>query len=298
MSLVLALAVFIVASQANAATLARPGARRGRRARRHAEASATGDEPAVAAPLVATDVRIEVAGIVARTTLTQRFVNPTPVWREGVYLFPLPDKAAVDHMRVETGGRVIEGEVQSARGEAGLRGAKRTGSQAGLVEQERPNLFTTSVALLPPDDEVVVTIEYQETLRYDAGTFSLRFPLAMTPRYIPGKHASPRAPRTPSRISMPIHLDAPPVTSPSSSTRGAGDDRASKLDAGFPWRASEGRRTRGRRGRVGGTRYALARSPTASCRPIATSSSRGARGRRRTGRRVFTEKRTAARTRS
>jgi hypothetical protein len=110
-SVVLALAVFIVASRADAAPLRAQGLRRGRCARRHAQALAAGDEPAVSAPLVATDVRIEVAGIVARTTLTQRFVNPTPVWREGVYLFPLPDKAAVDHMRVETGGRVIEGEV-------------------------------------------------------------------------------------------------------------------------------------------------------------------------------------------
>ena len=51
---------------------------------------------------------------------------------------------------------------------------------------ERPNLFTTSVANIGPGEEVIVAIEYQQTLRYDEGTFRLRFPLAVTPRYIPG----------------------------------------------------------------------------------------------------------------
>jgi len=225
-SFVLALAVFIVASRADAAPLRAQGLAADDAHGGVLKLSATGDEPAMSAPLVATEVRIEVAGIVARTMLTQRFVNPTPVWREGVYLFPLPDKAAVDHMRVETGGRVIEGEVhERAKAKQAYDDAKRTGRQAGLVEQERPNLFTTSVALLPPDEEVVVTIEYQETLRYDTGTFSLRLPLAVTPRYMPlDKLASLEDAEDAERVSMPFHLDETraPVTVEVS------------LDAGFP----------------------------------------------------------------
>jgi Ca-activated chloride channel family protein len=225
-SLVLAHAVFIVASQAEAAPSRAAGVATADAHGGMLKLSATGDEPAVAAPLVATDVRIAVAGIVARTTLTQRFVNPTPVWREGVYLFPLPDKAAVDHMRVETRGRIVEGEVQErAKAKQAYDDAKRSGRQAGLVEQERPNLFTTSVALLPPDEEVVVTIEYQETLRYDAGTFSLRLPLAVTPRYVRlDRLASLDGIDDAERISMPFHLDE---------TRAPVSVEV-ELDAGFP----------------------------------------------------------------
>lgn len=187
-SVVLALAVFIVATQADAAP---PESRRPTvvAADAHGGAlrlAASGDAPEVAAPRVATDIRVSVAGIVARTTLTQRFVNPTGAWREGVYLFPLPENAAVDHLRVEAGGRVIEGQVQErAAAKRRYDDAKRSGRQAGLVEQERPNLFSTSVALLPPHDEVVVTIAFQQTLVWDAGTFRFRFPLAVTPRYVP-----------------------------------------------------------------------------------------------------------------
>ena len=245
-SLVLALAVFIVAAQAEAAPLAaRSGSLAAADARGGAlRLSAAGDTPAVAAPLVATDVRIEVAGIVARTTVTQRFVNPTPVWREGVYLFPLPDKAAVDHLRVETDGRVIEGQVRErAAAKRAYEQAKSEGRQAGLVEQERPNLFTTSVAQLPPDAEVVVTIEFQETLRYDSGTFRLRFPLAVTPRYVPGELvAAPETAGAIDAIATDVVPDAGRVAAPFAIP---GDGQAAPvtfavtIDAGFPLAAVE-----------------------------------------------------------
>jgi len=176
-SLVLGLAVFIVATQAHAAG----GVGQGTLLLR--DAGGTG----VAAPLVFTDVHMDVSGMTARVRVVQRFVNPTTDWREGVYVFPLPDKAAVDHLDMRIGDRMIQGQIKE-RGEAKrtYEAARADGRKASLVEQERPNLFTTSVAHIGPDEEIAVAIEYQQTLAYDAGTFALRFPLAITPRYIPG----------------------------------------------------------------------------------------------------------------
>lgn len=178
-SLVLALAVFIVTSPAMAATTAAPP---GALYLKAADGSRT------ATPLVFTDVTMSVTGMIARVKVTQRFVNPTDDWREGIYVFPLPEKAAVDHLRMKVGEREIEGQVKE-RGEARRTydAARDSGRKATLVEQERPNMFTTSVANIGPRDEIAVSIEYQETLRYDEGTFRLRFPLAITPRYIPGE---------------------------------------------------------------------------------------------------------------
>lgn len=177
-SLVLALAVFIVTSPAIAATAAHtPGALHVKEA----------DGSRTEAPLVFTDVRMSVSGMIARVTVTQRFVNPTDGWKEGVYTFPLPEKAAVDHLRMTVGEREVEGIIKE-RGEAArtYEAAKSEGRKATLLDEERPNMFTTSVANLAPREEVAITIEYQETLRYDDGTFRLRFPMAITPRYIPG----------------------------------------------------------------------------------------------------------------
>ena len=146
-----------------------------------------GDDPTIAAPLLATDVHVDIAGIVARTRVTQRFVNPGPDWREGVYVFPLPESAAVDHLELRIGDRRIQGQIRErAQARQQYEQAKQQGRKAALVEQERPNLFTTSVAPIGPNEEVVVQIEYQQSLRYDSGSFSLRFPMAITPRYNPG----------------------------------------------------------------------------------------------------------------
>ncbi|UCE88717.1 MAG: marine proteobacterial sortase target protein [Pseudomonadota bacterium] len=134
-----------------------------------------------------TDVDMRVSGMIARATVSQRFRNDSGEWAEGVYVFPLPENAAVDHMRMRIGERVIEGVIQErATAKRNYEQARRAGKKAALIEQERPNLFTNSVANIAPGDAVVVEIEYQQTLRYDAGVFRLRFPMAITPRYIPG----------------------------------------------------------------------------------------------------------------
>src|SRR4249920_1623854 len=65
----------------------------------------------VTAPLLATDVEIRVTGHVARATGLQSFRNPHADWYEGVYTFPLPENAAVDHLRMRVGERVVEGEI-------------------------------------------------------------------------------------------------------------------------------------------------------------------------------------------
>src|SRR5262249_24514861 len=53
-----------------------------------------------AAPLLHTDVDIKVSGIVARARVTQTFRNPFDEWFEGVYVFPLPENAAVDRLKM------------------------------------------------------------------------------------------------------------------------------------------------------------------------------------------------------
>lgn len=142
------------------------------------------------APTLKTDVRISVTGIIARTILRQEFVNPSrgkDDWAEGIYVFPLPETAAVDHLRMKIGERFLEGQIKErAEAKKVYEQAKLEGKRASLLEQERPNIFTTSVANIGPGDRITVEIEYQETVRYDQRTFSLRFPMVVGPRYIPG----------------------------------------------------------------------------------------------------------------
>ena len=141
----------------------------------------------VTATLMNTDVVMNVNGLVARVAVRQEFRNEGSEWVEGVYVFPLPDKAAVDRMRLHIGERFIEGEIrEKEQAKKEYERARDQGKKASLVEQQRANLFTTAVANIAPGEQVVVEIEYLEDLRYDDGTFSLRFPMTLTPRFVPG----------------------------------------------------------------------------------------------------------------
>jgi len=144
------------------------------------------DGSLVEAPRLQTDVVMAVSGTIARVTVTQRFENPSDRWLEGIYVFPLPEQSAVDALRMEIGDRVIEGEIKG-RDEAkeAYEAAKDAGQKASLVEQERPNIFSNSVANIGPHEAIVVRIEYQETVKQDGGVYALRFPLVVAPRYNP-----------------------------------------------------------------------------------------------------------------
>jgi Ca-activated chloride channel family protein len=157
----------------------------------------TGQDGAmVTAPKVETDVAIHVTGMVARTRVAQTFHNPGTDFVEGVYVFPLPENAAVDHLWVRIGERVIEGQIRE-RDEArqAYAQARREGKKAALVEQQRPNLFTNAVANIGPNEYVRVIIEYQQALAFDNGEYRLRFPLAVTPRYVPAGEMLPDEPK-------------------------------------------------------------------------------------------------------
>ncbi len=140
----------------------------------------------VQAPLVGTDVDITVSGPTARARITQHFYNPTDGWVEGVYVYPLPKNSSVDTLKMVIGERVIIGEIKERKEAKRIyEKAKREGKKTALVEQERPNIFTNSVANIGPGETVVVQLEYQQTVPQSGNEFSLRVPLVVAPRYNP-----------------------------------------------------------------------------------------------------------------
>ena len=138
-------------------------------------------------PTLKTDVQMRITGMIARVKVEQHFKNPTNEWMEGVYVFPLPEESAVDHLDMKVGDRVIEGQIKEKdAAKKTYEAAKQEGKKATLLEQERTNIFTTNVANIGPQEEITIVIEYQETLHYDQGQFRIRFPMVVAPRYIPG----------------------------------------------------------------------------------------------------------------
>ena len=140
----------------------------------------------IEAPMVATDVNMDIAGPIIRTTLSQTFENTTDEWVEGIYVFPLPENAAVDRLRMVIGGRLIEGQIkEKVQAKKIYEQAKAEGKKASLVEQQRPNIFTASVANIGPHETVAIQIEYQDKAQIKDGVFAMRFPMTVAPRFSP-----------------------------------------------------------------------------------------------------------------
>jgi len=60
-----------------------------------------------------TEVTAQVTGNLSRVTVQQTFTNPFDRPLEAVYVFPLPENAAVDDMEIRIGDRVIKGDLKT-----------------------------------------------------------------------------------------------------------------------------------------------------------------------------------------
>jgi len=192
------------------------------------------------AALLKTEVDIDVVGIIVKARIRQYFANKDENWAEGIYAFPLPEDAAVTSLRMEIGDRQLEGKVkerQAAR--RSYQKARVEGRKTSLMEQRRPNIFTVSVANIGPGEKVIVELEYQNTAAYDNGIFSLRFPTAIGPRYLPANEGvtlsqnSPLSSTAATKQVKDADCLSPPATAP-------GEDAVNptsimvNLDTGLP----------------------------------------------------------------
>lgn len=192
-------------------------------------------------PLEHTDVQVDISGFVARIRVTQKFANPFKDKIEAVYTFPLGADAAVTDMTMKVGKRIIRGQIKP-REEARLvyEQAKAAGHVASLLDQERPNIFTQSVANIEPGKRVEITITYTEILKYEEGKYQFVFPMVVGPRYIPGSPTGKKGTGfAPDTVKVPDASRITPPVAPKGER--AGHDIALRvtLDAGMKIKSVE-----------------------------------------------------------
>src|SRR5262245_7008803 len=138
-------------------------------------------------PLVESKVEISVRGPIVEATITQRFKNPSDRATEATYIFPLPLDAAVSAMSIHMGNRTIHAAIER-REDAQRRyeEAVRKGVAAAELDQERVDVFTQTLAAIPPRGEVAIVLRFDTVARFADGTWELALPLVVAPRYVPG----------------------------------------------------------------------------------------------------------------
>jgi Ca-activated chloride channel family protein len=193
-------------------TARRPGAQ----APVRADLLATGkDGELIPIPLQHSSYSVKVAGILAETHVRQTYANPFAAKIEAVYVFPLPDDAAVTDFIMVIGERKIRGLIRE-REEAKriYEEARSQGHVAALLTEERPNLFTQKVANIEPGKQIDIDLTYFNTAKYLDGEFELALPTVVGPRYNPagttdGVDAVPRGKGCKSPQAVAVEYLAP-----------------------------------------------------------------------------------------
>ncbi len=144
------------------------------------------EEKEIPLPLRHTDVKGQVSGYIATVDVTQQFYNPYGEKIEAVYVFPLPQNAAINEFIMTIGERRIRGIIRERQeAERIYQEAKSQGYVASLLTQERPNIFTQKVANIEPGKAIDVNIKYFNTLAYVDGWYEFAFPMVVGPRFNP-----------------------------------------------------------------------------------------------------------------
>ena len=152
-------------------------------------------------PLKSTDVRLNITGGLVEGQVTQVFTNNTDVTLEAIYVFPLPSEATVIDMELQVGDRIIRSAVkEKEEARQKYETARKEGKKAALLEQERPNMFTTSVANFNPGETVQIRFNYLQAADYQRGKYGVTFPMVVGPRYVPNNPNVPDA----QRITPPL----------------------------------------------------------------------------------------------
>lgn len=143
-----------------------------------------GDSNVDRLPLEATKVNVAVSGTVADVTVTQTYTNAGKRPINARYVFPASTRAAVHGMRMTIGKHVIVAKIKERdQAKRDYETHKKAGKNASLLEEERPNVFTMSVANVMPGDHIDVALDYTELLVPLRGTYEFVYPTVVGPRY-------------------------------------------------------------------------------------------------------------------
>lgn len=141
-------------------------------------------------PLKDTRVEISVAGVIADVKVRQVYRNEGTRPINATYVFPASTRAAVYALRMQIGNEIIVAKIKEReQARQDFERAKEEGKNASLLEQERPNVFTMSLANVMPQQQIEIELRYTELLVPTDSVYEVVFPTVVGPRY-----ASPQTP--------------------------------------------------------------------------------------------------------
>src|SRR6202008_866649 len=135
-------------------------------------------------PLKDTRVEISVSGVIADVKVRQIYSNEGSRPINASYVFPASTRAAVYSMRMQIGDEIIVARIKEReQAKKDFEQAKEEGKSASLLEQQRPNVFSMSLANLMPQEQVEIELRYTELLVPTDSVYEVVSPPVVGPRY-------------------------------------------------------------------------------------------------------------------
>ena len=126
----------------------------------------------------AEDIKVEINDQVAKTYITQTFMNDTDQILAGTYLFPLPEDTTFSSFSLHIDGKPVEGkilEAQEARQQ--YEAIVRSMVDPGLLEYADYKTVRARIFPIPAHGTKKVELEYTQVLKAENGMLKYRFPL-------------------------------------------------------------------------------------------------------------------------
>ena len=143
-----------------------------------------GDPTVDQLPLKDTRVDVSVSGVIADVKVRQIYRNEGTRPINASYVFPASTRAAVYSMRMQIGDEIIVAKIKEReQAKQEFEKAKEEGKSASLLEQQRPNVFSMSLANIMPQEQVEIELRYTELLVPTDNIYEFVFPTVVGPRY-------------------------------------------------------------------------------------------------------------------
>jgi len=123
-------------------------------------------------------VSVEIINQVAKTSIDQVFINNHPRDIEGIFIFPLPEKAALSEFAMYIGNEKVEGEILDRdQARRVYEDIVRRMKDPALLEYVGRNMFRARVYPIPGRGEKRITLSYTEVLKAEKNLVRYVYPL-------------------------------------------------------------------------------------------------------------------------
>lgn len=125
-------------------------------------------------------IRVAINNQLTKTKIDQAFVNPNSFEVDGIYIFPVPEGAALSNLTFSINGELVNGELLSQQKARELyRLSARHGGNRAILEHVGTRAFVVKVPGIPANSERRIQFEYSQIISVDSDLAKYTYPLSL-----------------------------------------------------------------------------------------------------------------------